>query len=260
MSEIDYSKTNPALHYLYVTTAMEHLVALRSAIKKLSRANFNWHGPTDALITERAKLLKENAAYQEAAWRILAGQIVKSRPLDDTPEGGIDYSDADNLCIYDTVSGIWIEKPAPGIFKPASLGPDQATLDAVKAMQNSDEPGHINLDGKNEKDATPVSEVNMSRRDRRRQKRSGRISSGGAKTRNQAEIVRQGVADRKRRKEMTKGLCGIWIYGRNETTPHQLHETYGSIATAEREAKKYRQDTGRPCKVSKPNGCWSAEA
>lgn len=266
MSEIDYSKTNPSLHYLYVTWAMQHLNALRVAIKKLSHSsgNSNWDGPVSALIEERAKLLKNDTAYQEAAWRILAGHIVKDRPLDDLPEGGISYPAStepgiytvENLSIYDTVSETWIEKPAPGIFKPESHVMTVGDAQALGALKNNGEPGYINSDAKTAKDATPVSETKMSRRDRRRQKRTQ--SFQGKLT--QAQVVTQAHADRKRRKQMTNGLYGIWIYGPQDTTPRQLHETYGTSFAAEREAKKYRIDTGRACKISKPNGCWSPEA
>lgn len=63
----DFRKTNPTLHLLYVKWAVANLVVIDRAIKQLEKqANISLYGTIYALIKERNKLLKEDAAYADA--------------------------------------------------------------------------------------------------------------------------------------------------------------------------------------------------
>lgn len=73
----DFSKDNPKLHRLYVLYAQEELKVINEAIEKLeSLSRVNPHIIAGQLYQERAKLLKGDAAYQEACWRMLADDLV----------------------------------------------------------------------------------------------------------------------------------------------------------------------------------------
>lgn len=76
-------KTEPqGLHDLYVTWAMQHLIVIQECLEQMERSNFNWMTVNLAIYNARTHLLQTDAAYQEAAWRILAGQ----EPLGETVE------------------------------------------------------------------------------------------------------------------------------------------------------------------------------
>lgn len=73
---------NAGLHNLYVQWAMQHLQIIEKCLELLDRGNINWLETYRSLTDARTKLIKTDPAYQEAAWRLLAGQ----EPSDDTPE------------------------------------------------------------------------------------------------------------------------------------------------------------------------------
>lgn len=63
----DFRDINPGLHALYSQTAIMHLLAIdRMIIDAHSYSNMNMNGVIAALYREKAKLVKENAAYAEA--------------------------------------------------------------------------------------------------------------------------------------------------------------------------------------------------
>jgi len=63
----DWRKTNPSLHILYMTWAVEHLRAVDEALTKFHDfANLNMHGPIASLEEARNTLTNENAAYYQA--------------------------------------------------------------------------------------------------------------------------------------------------------------------------------------------------
>ena len=65
--EYDHRKTNPGLHRLYVEWAVRHMALFDQVISAFgSEANLNMLDATWAVINERAKLIKTNAAYAEA--------------------------------------------------------------------------------------------------------------------------------------------------------------------------------------------------
>jgi hypothetical protein len=63
----DQRKKNPGLHLLYVEWAIAHLKALDDCISKLEAfSNLNMLDSIVALGKERAKLVRDNAAYFDA--------------------------------------------------------------------------------------------------------------------------------------------------------------------------------------------------
>lgn len=63
----DFRKTNPALHLLYVKWAVANLVTLDRAIKQIEKRGHNsLNEACRALIKERNKLVKEDAAHADA--------------------------------------------------------------------------------------------------------------------------------------------------------------------------------------------------
>lgn len=78
--ESDHRKDKPRLHRLYVEWAVRHLALMDQVISAFdAQSNFNVLDVTIAVMDERAKLIKVNAAYAEADKLI---QIFKSvRPL-----------------------------------------------------------------------------------------------------------------------------------------------------------------------------------
>lgn len=74
----DFRTENPKLHRLYVTYAQEDLQIIDAALEQfnsVSRVNMSIIG---GLIHEqRAMLLRSDAAYQEALWRIQANDLLE---------------------------------------------------------------------------------------------------------------------------------------------------------------------------------------
>jgi len=65
--ERDERKTNPGLHRLYVEWAVRHIALFDRVIEAFGgEANLNMMDVTIAVMNERAKLIKTNAAYAEA--------------------------------------------------------------------------------------------------------------------------------------------------------------------------------------------------
>jgi hypothetical protein len=65
--EDDHRKDNPGLHILYIKWACQHITIIDDCIKKLIRGSGGGvDGPVNSLRKERAKLIKENAAYNDA--------------------------------------------------------------------------------------------------------------------------------------------------------------------------------------------------
>lgn len=63
----DHRITNKGLHHLYMLSAIKHLLVIDRCLQDLHRqCNTNMTGACLALYKERARLLKENAAYAEA--------------------------------------------------------------------------------------------------------------------------------------------------------------------------------------------------
>lgn len=83
----DFRKSKPNLHMLYVKWACQHLVAIDQCLERLdSFSNLNLADIMVAMQEERAKLLRENAAYADAQ-EILEGiGHAKAGTLPDVPE------------------------------------------------------------------------------------------------------------------------------------------------------------------------------
>jgi hypothetical protein len=65
--KFDHRKDNPALHMLYVKTAVQHLSIIDRQIRELSNlANLNMSDMIEAMVAQREKLIEENAAYFDA--------------------------------------------------------------------------------------------------------------------------------------------------------------------------------------------------
>lgn len=65
--QIDHSKSNPSLHALYVKNACGALALIDRAIRELeNRHSLSLLGMISAMRTERARLLREEAAYRDA--------------------------------------------------------------------------------------------------------------------------------------------------------------------------------------------------
>jgi len=65
--EYDHRKTNPGLHRLYVEWAVRHIALFDRVIEAFGdQSNLNMMDVTIAVMAERAKLIKTNAAYAEA--------------------------------------------------------------------------------------------------------------------------------------------------------------------------------------------------
>lgn len=74
----DVSKENPKLHQLYVRYAQEELLIyqeLLDRLRELSRVNPSIMA--GLISQERSKLIKSDAAYKEAAWRVLANDFLE---------------------------------------------------------------------------------------------------------------------------------------------------------------------------------------
>jgi hypothetical protein len=77
----DFSQSNPRLHRLYVTYAQEDLRDFAEFIERLGdRSRVNCSIMAGLIHEERAKLIRSDAAYQEAAWRLLAGAEIDPEP------------------------------------------------------------------------------------------------------------------------------------------------------------------------------------
>lgn len=79
----DFREENPSLHRLYVTYAQEDLQIINNALEQfnsVSRVNMSIIG--GLIWSERAKLLQEDVAYQEAAWRLQADCLLQPEPHD----------------------------------------------------------------------------------------------------------------------------------------------------------------------------------
>lgn len=65
--QTDFRKTNPNLHMFYVKQAVLHLREIDRAIRSLDRlSNLNMSDVIQAMLTERKRLVEENAAYADA--------------------------------------------------------------------------------------------------------------------------------------------------------------------------------------------------
>lgn len=77
----DFRESNPKLHRLYVIYAQEDLQIIDKALEEfgsISRVNISIIG---GLIHERrSMLLREDAAYQEALWRIQSNTLLEPDP------------------------------------------------------------------------------------------------------------------------------------------------------------------------------------
>lgn len=77
----DFREENPKLHRLHVIYAQEDLQIINAVLEQfnaVSRVNMNIIG--GMIWQERAKLLQEDAAYQEAAWRLQADCLLLPEP------------------------------------------------------------------------------------------------------------------------------------------------------------------------------------
>jgi len=73
--EVDYRKTNPNLHKLYVNYAMEDLKIINEALEAFnSVSRINMKIIAGMIYGEKIKLIKESVAYQEALIRLETNQ------------------------------------------------------------------------------------------------------------------------------------------------------------------------------------------
>lgn len=78
----DFSTSNPNLHRLYVSYAQEELMLYDEMIRNLNEfSRVNPSIMAGLIHQERANLIKEDAAYREAAWRIMADDLVVIEPF-----------------------------------------------------------------------------------------------------------------------------------------------------------------------------------
>lgn len=88
------NRDNASLHALYVRWAMHHLHDINQAIDRLQEySNGNLLDILVVMSAERTKLIMTNAAYHEAAARLMAGEKLPSYHEDaevanEVPEGG----------------------------------------------------------------------------------------------------------------------------------------------------------------------------
>ncbi len=100
----DLSTTNPGLHNLYVGWAMMHLDTINDTIEELDNySNTSLFGVTNAMRAERAKLIKGDAAYRDAAARLMAGDPIPDEDTD--PSHLEDLPEAPINCRCTTVTG-----------------------------------------------------------------------------------------------------------------------------------------------------------
>lgn len=83
----DHRKTNPGLHRLYVEWAVRHLAVYEQAMRAFgNESNLNMLDGLYVLGAERAKLIRENAAYAEADKLIntynSVGPLLSAREVD----------------------------------------------------------------------------------------------------------------------------------------------------------------------------------
>lgn len=72
--KLDVSQSNPKLHQLYVSWAMQHLLTINAFIDRLDDfSSLNMLDMSIAVRAERAKLIDNNTAYRDAAARLMAG-------------------------------------------------------------------------------------------------------------------------------------------------------------------------------------------
>jgi hypothetical protein len=73
----DYSESNPGLHRLYVFWAQDHLKMIGEFLDRCAEySNVNINIIAGAVAEQRAILLRTNAAYREACWRLQSGDLV----------------------------------------------------------------------------------------------------------------------------------------------------------------------------------------
>lgn len=77
----DFRESNPKLHKLYVIYAQDTLNMLAEFIEQLEeRSRVTCSIIAGLLVQERDRLIKADAAYQEAAWRILGNSRLEKEP------------------------------------------------------------------------------------------------------------------------------------------------------------------------------------
>lgn len=84
----DFSTSNPKLHRLYVYWAQDHLKMIGEFLDRCAEYNnFNISMLTGAIAEHRAILIRTNAAYREACWRLQSGDLIKHNDVH-LPEDG----------------------------------------------------------------------------------------------------------------------------------------------------------------------------
>lgn len=77
----DFSVKNPKLHRLYVIYAQEDLQIIEEFLERLSEVSrVNMSILAGMVAQERSRLLRSDAAYREALWRITANDLLKEEP------------------------------------------------------------------------------------------------------------------------------------------------------------------------------------
>lgn len=78
----DFSVSKPGLHRLYVYWAQDHLQVIGEMLDRLHEySNVNMSQIAAAISNERAMLLRTNAAYREACWRLQSGDLLTHREV-----------------------------------------------------------------------------------------------------------------------------------------------------------------------------------
>lgn len=73
----DYSESNPGLHRLYVFWAQDHLKMIGEFLDRCAEySNVHINIIAGTVAEQRAILLRTNAAYREACWRLQSGDLV----------------------------------------------------------------------------------------------------------------------------------------------------------------------------------------
>lgn len=74
----DFSVSNPKLHKLYTYWAQDHLKMIGEFLDRCAEySNVHMSMLAGAIAEHRAMLIRTNAAYREACWRLQSGDLIK---------------------------------------------------------------------------------------------------------------------------------------------------------------------------------------
>lgn len=87
----DFSESNPKLHRLYVYWAQDHMKMIGEFLDRCAEySNVHMHMLAGAITEHRAMLIRTNAAYREACWRLQSGDLLPNRDVQLEGEAAIE--------------------------------------------------------------------------------------------------------------------------------------------------------------------------